>query len=83
VEEAGKYGLFLDTFPNLSLNPIDRSVLNQAARLRARYPMDTGCHYFCNGRDARCDAGSHQCSGVEKGGGDRSGLFRGLGVGET
>jgi len=41
VEAAGKYELFLDAFPNLSLIPIDRSVLNRAARLRARYRLKT------------------------------------------
>jgi predicted nucleic acid-binding protein len=41
VEAAGTYELFLDAFPNLSLIPIDRSVLNQAARLRARYHLKT------------------------------------------
>ena len=38
-EVAGKYELLLDAFPNLALTPIDRSVLNRAARLRARYRL--------------------------------------------
>jgi len=41
VAGAGEYELLLDRFPNLSLLPIDRAVLNRAARLRARYRLRT------------------------------------------
>lgn len=40
-EIAGEYEILLDTFPNLTLQPIDRNVLHRAVRLRARYGLRT------------------------------------------
>ena len=40
-EIAGEYEILLDNFPNLTLQPVDRSILHRAVRLRARYNLKT------------------------------------------
>nr|VFK51141.1 MAG: Predicted nucleic acid-binding protein, contains PIN domain [Candidatus Kentron sp. TUN]VFK51340.1 MAG: Predicted nucleic acid-binding protein, contains PIN domain [Candidatus Kentron sp. TUN]VFK54462.1 MAG: Predicted nucleic acid-binding protein, contains PIN domain [Candidatus Kentron sp. TUN] len=41
IEAAGKYELLLDRFPNLSLIPIERSILDRTAHLRAYCRLKT------------------------------------------
>lgn len=38
---AAEYQVYLDQFPGLSLRPIDRAVLNRAARIRVRFGIKT------------------------------------------